>query len=459
MNRLWASVAALEQPFLPNLDALPKGDPLQRFVAAAADLDAAGHRTSHREIERLLTNATRHLDPAALLAGDAPDPDHRLPRLARVAAQWRGIIANERHQLEARQSVNPEVPRVFVAGNPLDPSNDDHVALFRGRADLIRIIEHDLASEQRTPLLLTAQRRMGKSSLLSMLPRFLGDATRLAIVDFQPLSESEQAASAPHRLLTKKVAERLADLNLDLPAPPEDTDWGPSLDWLRHIDARLTTHDRRLLVAIDEVEKLQTGIEEGWATPKFLDFVRKAADSLSHIRLLLVSAWTPDQLGPTWADRLINAVHRRIGPLDLTEARALLQTPVPDFPPETFPDGIADSVLAETGGHPFLVQLLGDELVAVLNEHRRPIAQPADVEIAINRILDGKAQALFSNLFDGMTPARQAIIRRLAAGEVIPKNDPVGRGLRIDRYLEAHDDRLRLAFPLFGSWVQIYRPN
>ena len=125
--------------------------------------------------------------------------------------------------------------------------------------------------------MLIGQRRMGKSSLLRMLPVHLGTRTTLATCNFQRLSGSGQA-HAPHRLVVEALARELEALpDLELPTPEALTDaWGTALTWLEAVDAELERVDHRALVAIDEIEMLQKGANEGWSTLTFLDFIRAA---------------------------------------------------------------------------------------------------------------------------------------------------------------------------------------
>jgi hypothetical protein len=71
---------------------------------------------------------------------------------------------------------HPQVPTPFVAGPVLTA---DKPSVFKGRKDLVSFIDHDLTGDRRGPLWLCGQRRMGKSSLLEMLPVQLGAGTEV----------------------------------------------------------------------------------------------------------------------------------------------------------------------------------------------------------------------------------------------------------------------------------------
>lgn len=242
-------------------------------------------------------------------------------------------------------------------------------SLFKGRQDLVRIIDHDLTGDRRASLLLFGQRRMGKSSLINMLPQVLGTGTRVVPVNFQRLGGSEHRA-APYRW----VAERVRNEWPEAPAPPRATTWGATLDWLGEVERVLAQENLRLLIAVDEVEKLEIGIQEGWATPDFLDFVRAAADTLHRVRFLLASAHRPQRLGRHWVDRLISALPREMGFLDEPAARSLVLEPIPDFPDIYPPEGVG-RILERTHRHPRTLL----DLVGLSQELREFLGREVDV--------------------------------------------------------------------------------
>jgi uncharacterized protein len=429
---------------------LAHDDPLQRFVAAAKDLQSAQVKDNVSRRMRLLGNAKQIID------GIATSPSHDPHRF--YAMRWALAIDAERESVKKEMAV----PDVFVVGQPLDPNNPDELELFRIRRDLVSIINHDLDDDRRGPLLLTGQRRMGKTSLLKMLPIYLGTTTTIVTFNFQRLSGSDTAfRSEPHRFVVHNVTQALAGLP-EFPVPPAAITeaWGTALAWLLAVDAVLVRLDRRVLVAIDEVEALQRGIEEGWARDlTFLDFIRAAGDALHRIRFLLVSAHplSSPRLGPRWADRLISALPRPLGPLAREDAEQLLRKPVDYFPDDVFDDAAVAAILAQTGTHPFLIQAVGNEIVKRLNADRRLVATARDVERALDAAVSVAEQQLFVDLWESFDPAEAELMRALSQHAAIDPNTPTFRALRAQFFVELRGGVPVLAFPLFGRWIRDYR--
>jgi hypothetical protein len=286
---------------------------------------------------------------------------------------------------------------------------------------------------------------MGKSSFRNWLPRLLGTGTEILVADFQQLTGS-QHRTAPYRWLVELVASRFPDA----PPPPESPHWTESLAWLRDRDAALT--DRRLLVVIDEVERVEEGIQRGELSTDFLDFLRACGDALHRIRFLLLTAYPLPSLGRHWVDRLISATTRSLSYLDRTSAEELVRHPIPTFP-DIYPEGGVDRILRETHCHPYLVQKVCDELCRYLNEHggRR---RATDEELS--DVIDGlvSEEKLFDELWSQRTPEEQHALHRLASASEPLEADLTLRQLAREGYVELQGDKASFAVPLFGAWIR-----
>lgn len=278
-----------------------------------------------------------------------------------------------------------------------------------------------------------------------MLPSWLGARTTLVTLDFQTL-EGHSHRAHPHLWLAKELAQKRPGLG----PPPTESAWTATLDWLQRMEPSLG--DTRVLVAIDEVEGLQRGIKDGWATPAFLDFVRAAGNSLERIRLLLTCARPLHRLGRTWTDRLISVIQLEISYLKPEEAADLARNPMPGFP-DIYPPGGVERIIRETNAHPYLLQLVCDTLIGNLNKQGRLRAEDAD----ITRAFDGALprQTVFRELWQAFTDEERAWLRKLAEpGEWAVEPDAVLKELRQQGYVEEQAGRYTLAVPLFRTWIR-----
>ena len=442
--RSWARAAELDLDFLRQTE-VPA--PVRVFQNVARDLGVTDRSHSHHHVQEALSNARKHLEGLQNTIAGTRRPSFLDRCLLPVVQAWLEVVAEEEARLAERKRQQPQVPTPFVAGLPLLPK-DRH--LFKGRRDLVRIIDHDLIGDRRAPLLLLGQRRMGKSSLLNMLSEHLGTGTTVIVLSFQGLSGSQHVA-APHRWIAQKVAEACREA----PQPPGGDFWGPTMDWLRSVDEILRDQDRRMLIAIDEVERLQDEIALGRANTDFLDLVRAMGDRLERIRVLLVSAYPFDRLGPHWVDRLISVMQCEIVYLEQDEARDLMRYPIDDFP-DIYPVNGVQRITRETRGHPYLVQLICGELCQHLNKHKRLKATDEDIEIAIDASFE--KTKLFDQLWEQQTQAERSWLARLADAPIeVERPDRVLRGLIKRGFVERRSGTMHVAVPMFADWIRDQR--
>ncbi len=213
-----------------------------------------------------------------------------------------------------------------------------------------------------------------------------------------------------------------------------------------------------MLVAIDEVERLQDEIERGRANTDFLDLVRAIGDRLDRVRVLLVSAHPLVRLGRDWVDRLISVVQRDLGYLEPDAARSLMCQPIDGFP-DIYPPGGVDRIAHETRGHPYLIQLVCDKLTRHLNDQKRLQATDADIELAIDTSFEDAEAILFNDLWAQQSPAQRAWLSRLAdSPAAVERPDRALKELIQRRFVEARDDAMHVAVPMFAAWIREREP-
>src|SRR5262249_52326167 len=154
-------------------------------------------------------------------------------------------------------------------------------------------------------------------------------------------------------------------------------------EWLDRVEETLEPHTA--LLALDEFEVLERAITTGhFSEVAVQGTLRYLIQHRPRFKVLLAGSHTPDEL-QHWASALINVQVVPISYLRETEARQLIEQPVPDFALRYEPEA-SQRVLDLTRGHPALVQLLCAEIVDLKNKQPPPIrriAHLADVEAAV----------------------------------------------------------------------------
>jgi hypothetical protein len=338
------------------------------------------------------------------------------------------------------------LPNPFRAGDPLSPELGQEV--FRGREDLVRQIESLLVdSQQRVSIALLGARRTGKSSLLKMLPLLLPD-TLCIFFDLQD-NPIDSPASFFKALAQRAREQAQRDRRLTLPPLPNGTPFESGSQWLQQLDN--LTSQPRILICLDEFERLETTFPgERRELLQLMGLFRATIQHRQRVRLLVAGVAPFDELDNLWSDHFINLREVRIGHLDKTTAVELLTKPIPEFPPPAIPTAIAEAIFVRSGGLPYLLQLYGSLLVEQLNANKRRHAQPSDLEMVEEQVLE-QATYYFRNTVQSAPAEAQAVLVKLATGDFpVVINKPTRRWLQRRGLLTADE---QLTIPVLGTWI------
>lgn len=380
-------------------------------------------------------------------------------RAVPVIQAWKQIFAQEL----ALANQQEQIPNVYVAGSPLAEQSK----VFKGRRDVFRALERELASEseQRPALVLFGARRAGKSSALRQLPVVLGPQVVPVSVDLQSLSLTNDAAALFAGLAEAIKQGAFASRHLDLPALTreslQDDPYSRFADWFQLVEVALS--GRWMLLCLDEYEYLEKMFADGRVDERIFQLLRSLLQNNPHLTLLFSGAHTFEELQPVWSHHLINVRTLQIGHLALDDARELVEHPIPDFPLR-YTSAASQQIFTTLSGQPFLLQSVCRDLVNLLNEENRLDADVPDVERAFASALLS-ASAYFADLWRGpdTNDGQRAVLTALAKAQDAPLSEETLRGLATPadlRRLVQHDviakgeDGYRFKVGLVQRWVE-----
>jgi hypothetical protein len=395
-----------------------------RFVAIGRDVAVALAASSRLNQLAALGRASEALDGL----GTFIESGVHLPEqswLRRIQQHWLSLVSQGSgqlgHQVERsrRQVINP-----YVAGNPVLGS------LFVGREEILRQLEELwLNPGQVDSLVLYGHRRMGKSSILQNLPRRL-DPSRNWIVDFNLQTVNRANTGSLLYDLALAMRDQLPPDQVQThPAPSEDSfrdNFQRAFNqWLASLDPLMD--NRRFIVAIDEYELLETAMAAGQIDPELILYLRGVIQCRSWFVLALAGLYTlQEKCHDYWNPLFASIKDRKVSFLSAPATKRLLTQPTDDFPLDYTPDTL-DEIVRLTAGQPYLVQLIGQNLVGHFNrqvhEGQRDPDQPLaleDLEAVIHSpsfFEDG--HAYFSGVWaqaDAEPPGQQEILHALAPG-------------------------------------------
>lgn len=302
----------------------------------------------------------------------------------------------ELRRFQESEIFRPLQPNPYVVGRPLLDADP-----FFGREDLFARLAASLqGAEQDNVVVLIGQRRMGKTSMLRRLHRYLPESYVPVLVDLQGLLGTGENAFFSE--VVGQIVDELAEHDVDVREPPPAafaTDPGGFFRRRFLADVRAALGGRRLLVVFDELEVIEERIRAGELSPKILPYLRSLMQHEAGLSFLLAGTYRLDELTADYWGVLFNlAVYLDVGHLSEADVEALLREPTH----ESFEiDSLAvDKVWRTTGGHPHFSQLVARELVDFCNRGKISYVTVQDVNRVVDVVAD-KGQLHIAYLWDG----------------------------------------------------------
>jgi len=289
------------------------------------------------------------------------------------------------------------IPNSYIPGKPLRMNSN----VFFGRRDVFEFINQNMsasASQQRI-LLLIGERRIGKTSVLKQLPARVEDERYVhAFCDCQAIGGVPNVAGFFQHLATV-ICNALHKEGFLVERPSDD-------------DLRRDAHsifeqrflpkvwekigDRRLLIAVDEFERLGGYVQKREAEgQEFVAPLRALMQSQDRLAFIFAGTHQLEALFSEYWGVLFNiAQHRTIGFLDEEDARRLITEPVQEY--RVYDDLALDEMLRVSGRHPYFLQLMCVHLMNTCNAERRSYVTIQDARNASREVLSaGRAHLGF----------------------------------------------------------------
>ncbi|GAB4268243.1 MAG: hypothetical protein Kow0080_11000 [Candidatus Promineifilaceae bacterium] len=440
---------------------------LRTFSRLSQDTDAASRQESVYNQRLAFSAVEDRLD--SLLRELTRSQDTYAIRFRPIAEQWRHIIATSVRQLAAEAEQRQEIDSPYVIGVPLT----DKQEIFIGRTDISARIEQLLLDRRQPPLLLYGQRRVGKTSLLNNLGRLLPSTIVPLFVDLQgPASRAVDNAGFLYNVARSMIRSAEQQRHLILPPLTREALVADPFtrfeEWLDEVS--VTLEPGLALLMLDEFEVLATAVaNHRFDAEAVMGMLRHLIQHKPRFKVLLSGSHTLDEF-EQWASYLINVQVIHMSYLRPEEARQLVEAPVTNFALRYEP-AASKQVVWLTRGHPFLVQLLCAEIVALKNEQpptQRRLATAADVETAVPRALAHGA-LFFADIAKNqvndterevlhmMAAHQEAVVSRQALVDYIPSLMALEQALvRLQNreLIEQVAGGYRFQVPLVRHWFQ-----
>jgi hypothetical protein len=362
----------------------------------------------------------------------------------------------------------------YIAGSPVTVSD-----MFFGREDVFDFVRQALVGRHRdNVIVLYGQRRTGKTSILYHLQRQLGARYVCVFVDLHALA-LEGFGTALWELASSIGRVLRREHHIEVPRPER----GAFLDDPRGqfeneflAPVLEAIGDRRLLLMLDEVIRIQEQIEAGRLDADIFAYLRHLMQHYEGLSFLFSLGSGLEELSRDYALLFSVALYKRISFLDHDAAVALITQPASSL--YTVEPDAVERILEITCGHPYFTQLVCHGLFNRWQRQRAASVRRADVDAVLDEAVE-RGLAVLKHVWEESTPAEKAVMAAMAAAsqsnDTPVRADDIGalwlqRGVALPerevsgavQSLLARDtiagrDAYSFAVDLQRRWVQQYR--
>jgi type I restriction enzyme M protein len=431
----------------------------------------------------------------------------------KVAVRWTGVrldggqVRGERTIELLVKSTRDEVlagdlgPSPYIVGNPVDREE-----MFFGRYDVLDRIQRQLGSATNANvILLEGNRRTGKTSILRQLQKPEALPGWIAVYcSFQDAEGDESRAGIStrnvYRLMARTIGWSLFDAGVRtwFPGEPAAESKRPfKVEFRQALDrafnnehpfevfeeyltsALAAVRPRRVLLMLDEFDKLQEGIDAGVTSPQVPENIRHILQHHQALSAILTGSRRLKRLREEYWSALFGLGYRLgISALPLDDARKLVTEPVSER--LRYLPTARDRVVELCAAQPFLIQSICNRIFERAAESGdRTITAEAVEQAAGETVRDNEH---FRTLWDYAHTHRRrfllALCERLAGepdavtlallvtkleehGVRVSRDSAVGNDLDYLRELELVEfdksyrgGTYRIAVPLLGLWIR-----
>ncbi|MEG4302918.1 ATP-binding protein [Microcoleus sp. D3_18a_C4] len=347
-------------------------------------------------------------------ADAVPQPEREIVR--KIAWNWSKAILDVASEV-GNVSITERVRNPYVVGDPVEGN------LFVGREDILKQLKEVwILSKQLQSVVIYGHRRMGKTSILLNAAKSLGSQVKVAYVNLLRLGNIPQGVGE----VLMAISDQISDA-VNIP-PPADEDllnlpYRTFERYLKQVEANLS--ETGLIIALDEFEKIEKLIENGKIDTDFMEVLRGMVQMSPKIAFALAGLHTLDEMTGDYSHPFFASfINIKVSFMESAATRQILTNPNKDFLLDYAPEALS-TIYGLTTGQPYLVQLVGFQLVRRYNDQvfengnsRDPVFTVEDVRAVIN---DPEFFQRGRYYFDGVwgqgaqdAPGQQEVLRAIA---------------------------------------------
>lgn len=294
----------------------------------------------------------------------------------------------------------------YIAGKSLSGESG-----FFGRRDVFDLVQTELT---RNAIVLFGQRRIGKTSILKQLQRRMPKPFLPVYFDLMDRAEK------PMGQLLTGLAQQMAQAAALTHLPTEmDNDGGQFRHQFLPALYDALGGERAMVLLLDEFDVLDRCAEMQLpptaAAHAFFPYLRQLIETERRLHFLVVIGRKTEELSSDFKATFKAAKFKRVSVLSMDEARKLV-TLAERQGSLRFEPGVVDALLQLTTGHPYLTQLLCQQMwdaAHVNTSETAPTATQRLLDKVVITALEA-GQNVFEWIWDGLPPAERVMLAAIA---------------------------------------------
>jgi (p)ppGpp synthase/HD superfamily hydrolase len=313
-------------------------------------------------------------------------------RLLKLRKQQMLYPTKTRIDLDWEESMSTQQLRNPTLRNPFDISRPARAKMFFGRSTETAIMLRELCEgEQGKAIILYGPRRSGKSSIIK---NFLD--RQVCLPQWGVLFSLQNFMQQSEETILMQMADRLCEefreqFQQSAPDWNQYNNTDPLVRFKRVIqDCLAQIQGSRLVLALDEFGGAIEAYENNILAPRFFTFWKELIGEISQISLILSLPANAHTIlnSKKFGNAFSFAESLQIMFLDTKSAEQLLIDPLRDQNIEVYPNTVAFAVKL-TGGNPYFMTLIGQQLVHQLNEETdKQLITDEDLRLVVDHMLE-----------------------------------------------------------------------
>lgn len=355
-------------------------------------------------------------------------------------------------------------PQVFRAGDPIDVDQE----AFVYRYNIIDEIEKQITLKNGCPgIILYSRRRMGKSTILRTLSRFLSKNIYILPISMQnPLAFSSLKSFL--KLVSKEIFNNFTSLAKNK-IPINLTDFFINLD---NLNQHLKSEQKRLVIALDEYEYIDKKIGEKKFDDNLLATIRESIQSHRNLIWLFSGSHSINELkNAKWTSYLTSLRTIIVKPFVLSETKYLLTDPLqysslwsnkskherPHFASNFWGKGGIELIHNQSGGWPYFVQLLAETIIDIFNDENKERVDKKLVDLAIEKSIVRGHNVIYELMYsESKTEEEWEYLMKFKNNKILltPEENQIIESLKQRLLVKKEKQGWQLSVPLFEKWLQ-----